>query len=270
MTLATGVLRPDVGLAIDLGTARIRFFIPRTGIVLDEPNLVAYASTGEVIAAGHAAWSASAADNARLHKPVRSGVIRDPIGCVHALRLLLAKALPDRHHTDRATVCIPATAHLADVSVILGVAASATGGQVRPVASGLAACLGAGLDVARPTPRLVCDVGAGITEIACVAQGLVLASAALRSGIGHYDEHPDRAVRDITALLHRLLNQLSDRRHALAGGNESLLLVGGGALLADLAPRLSAALQLPVLVPERPRDVVAFGLGDLRFEGSGT
>ncbi len=250
---------PEVGVAIDLGTARIRLFVPGVGIVLDEPNLVAYDGAGEPVAAGRDAWLAASAEGMRLHKPVRGSVIRDPVGCVHALRLLLAKARCRGRTTARAAVCVPATAHPADVSVILGVAASATGGQVRPVAAGLAACRGAGLDVLRTEPHLVCDVGAGITEIACIAQGRVLASAAFRSRIEDYDTCPDRAADHVGTVLHRVLTGLPSG--AAVDPDEPLLLVGGGALLADLAPRLSATLLRAVLVPDRPRDVVACGLG---------
>ena len=80
----------DGAIAIDLGTARTQIFLSQAGIVLDEPTLTAYSVSGEVIAAGRDAWVASEVGAAQLRMPVRGGVVRDPVGCVHTVRLLLS------------------------------------------------------------------------------------------------------------------------------------------------------------------------------------
>jgi rod shape-determining protein MreB and related proteins len=247
------------GIAIDLGTARTRILVRGLGIVADEPTQVAYAASGEPIAAGHDARVAAAEGRGRLSSPVRGGVVRDPVACVHMLQLLLRKSGTTRVASRDVTLSLPATAQGPDASVVAAVVGSATGGRVVPVESGLAACIGAGVDIVHGGPRLVCDIGASLTEMAAVADGRVIASVATRLGLGDYDTHPDQAQRRVEQLLRRTLDRLPDRTAGDAAAT-SLLLVGGGALRSDLTARLGATCQMPVLVPDRPRDVVAHGL----------
>jgi actin-like ATPase involved in cell morphogenesis len=55
--------------------------------------------------------------------------------------------------------------------VLAGVVSSATGGKVLLVESALAAAIGVGFDTSQSAPRLVCDIGAGVTEMAVVGAG---------------------------------------------------------------------------------------------------
>ena len=90
--------------------------------------------------------------------------------------------------------------------------------------------------------------------------GHVLASAAVRMGLHDYDDDFERALRRAGRLFGRVLRGPPDLI-AVDAVARPLLLVGGGALLSELAPRLSEACHLPVQVPGKPRDVVAHGLG---------
>jgi rod shape-determining protein MreB len=139
------------------------------------------------------------------------------------------------------------------------VVASVTGGRVFPVDAGLAACIGAELDIGRAAPRLVCDLGAGVTEMAAVADGRVLASMATRLDLDTYDTHAEKALRLLEQLLRRTLNALPDRAAGDAAATP-FLLVGGGALRSDLIGRLRARCHLEIQVPAAPRDVVARGV----------
>jgi actin-like ATPase involved in cell morphogenesis len=192
--------------------------------------------------------------------PMRGGIVGDPVGCVHLLRLLMRKAELAGADGSEVAVSVAGSAHARDASVLAGVIASATGRRVLPVQSALAASIGAGNDITQSAPRLVCDVGAGITEVAAVADGRVLASSAARMGVRHYVHDAERAVRRVVRQLRRVLDDLPDRaaREAAAG---PLLFVGGGALLPDLATRLSSACRTPVRVPDQPSYAVANGLG---------
>lgn len=253
----------DGVIAIDLGTARTQVFVPGDGIVLDEPTLGAYDSTGEIIAAGYEAWIASAMGPARLRMPVRGGVVRDPVGCVNALILLLRKQRLTTLAGREVAVCLPTGTSEGDASVAAAVVASATGGRALPVDSSLAAAIGAGYDIGQSAPRLVCDVGAGITEMTAVGDGHVLAGSALRTGVNGYDDRPDDVLRQLVELFRRVLDELPERL-AADSVSQPLLVVGGGALRADLVRQLGMAYNMQVHVPENPREVVVSGLGSCR------
>lgn len=250
----------DEVIAIDLGTARTQILLSDAGIILDEPTLTAYSVRGDVIAAGRDAWVASEVGDAQLRMPVRGGVVRDPVGCVHTVRLLLRKAgLASTDGRDIA-VSLPATATARDASVLTAVVASATGGRVVPVESTLAASIGTGIEIASDAPHIVCDVGAGVTELAVIADGHIVSGSALRMGIRDYDDEPERAVRRVVQLLRRVLDELPDSVAADAVAGE-LLLVGGGASVPELVALLSAAFRMPIHIPDDPRQAVASGLG---------
>jgi rod shape-determining protein MreB len=244
---------------VDLGSARTQLLAPGTGGVVDEPTQVAYAVSGEPIAAGHEAWVAAAEGRGRVVSPVRGGVVRDPVGCVHMLQILLRKSGADMSRSPDVMLSLAATARGRDASVATAVVASATGGRVVPIEAGLAACIGADLDIARAGPRLVCDVGAGVTEMAAVANGHVLASMATRMDLGAYDTHAEQAMRLLEQLLCRTLDALPGRAAGDAAA-APLLLVGGGALRPDLIDRLRTRCHMQIQVPDDPRDVVARGL----------
>ena len=259
MTLRGRGLRDQV-VGIDLGTARTKICLSGAGIVLDEPTLAAYDGSGAVIAAGHDAWVASETGPARLQVPVRGGVIGDPVGCVHTIRLLLRKARVTTTDGRDIAVSLPATANARDASVLTAVMASATGGRITAVQSTLAASIGSGIGVEEAWPHAVLDLGAGVTELAVIADGQVLAVSALRMGIRDYDDDSEPAEGRIVELLRRVLNDIPERVAGdVAAGD--LLLVGGGASQPELAARLSRALGMPVRVPPHPREVVVDGLG---------
>jgi rod shape-determining protein MreB len=246
-------------LAIDLGSARTQILVPGIDGVVDEPTKVAYAFTGEAIAAGQDAVVAAADGRGRILSPVRGGVVRDPVSCVHMLRILLREAGTDMARSPDVMLSLAATAQGRDASVAAAVVASVTGGRVVPIEAGLAACIGADLDIVQGAPRLVCDVGADVTEMAAVADGHVIASVATRLRLGAYDTRSEQALRLVEQLLRRTLDALPDR---VAGDAAAapLLLVGGGALRSDLIARIGARCRMQVQVPVRPRDVVTRGL----------
>jgi actin-like ATPase involved in cell morphogenesis len=226
---------------------------------VDEPSQVAYAVTGEPIAAGHEAWVAAAEGRGRIVSPVRGGVVRDPVGCVHMLQMLLRKSGADLSRSPDVMLSVAASARGRDASVAAAVVASATGGRVIPIEAGLAACIGSDLDIGQAGARVVCDVGAGVTEMAAVADGHVLASMATRLDLRAYDTHAEKAMRLLEQLLRRILDALPERASGDAAA-APLLLVGGGALQPDLIGRLCACCHMQIQVPTDPRDVVARGL----------
>jgi rod shape-determining protein MreB and related proteins len=246
-------------IAVDLGTARTQVFVPGRGMVLDEPTLAAYGEGGEVVAAGHDAWVASVVGPARLRMPVRGGVVRDPVGCVHLLRLLLRKAGLVNVDGGDVAVALPATAEPADESVLAAVIESATGGRAVPVESSLAALLATGADMVDGGPRIVCDLGAGVSEVTAVGDGRVLAAAVRRLGVRSFDDDPARTIHRLTRSFCEVLDSLAPQVAADAVARP-MLVVGGGALRSDLLARLSESFSMALHVPAHPRELVARGL----------
>ena len=66
-------------IAIDLGTANILVYLPKRGIVLNEPSVVAIDDTNKIVAIGAEAKEmlGRTPDNIVASRPLRDGVIAD-------------------------------------------------------------------------------------------------------------------------------------------------------------------------------------------------
>jgi actin-like ATPase involved in cell morphogenesis len=247
-------------VALDVGTGRTRIHVADRGLVLDEPTLLAYGPRGDVLAAGHRAWAAATGHGVRLVWPVRRGVVVDPVSCVHLLRLLLRQAGAAPATDLVLATAVPTAASTRDTSVLTAAVASAGGGSVLPISAELAAAVGAGVDIADTVTNLVCDLGAGVIEVAATGDGRVLASSRIGIGAREFDEAPQRVLGGMVVALREVLDALPEHTAADLAARP-VVLVGGGALRPGLAAALSAAWRAPVTVAGRPRDAVILGLG---------
>ena len=244
-------------LAVDLGTSSTKIFAPGSGLLIDEPTLLASDRSGEVVAAGREAWRACISTDARLIRPVRRGRPVTPTNCVRFLTLLL-----ERHEIrvdGPVFLAIPAVASEYEASVLAAIPASATGARIVPVESLLAGAIGAGLPMDERVGGLICDVGAGVLELGAIGEGRLLAQSGARIGTAEYLDDPQRLVFSAVGAMHRLLSQVpASTAHELL--ERPVHVVGGGALLGDLKRDLSDGLRMDVTSQDRPREAVITGL----------
>lgn len=124
-----------------------------------------------------------------------------------------------------------------------------------------AAAIGAG---AAAAPLLIADIGAHLTEVAVLADGVTV--AARRRDVGLHDHtagpDPDAAiVAAVTDLIRDVRRHARDRQVVEAAVRGGLLLVGGGAARPRLAARVAGAAGTPVRRPAAPHLVAARGAG---------
>jgi rod shape-determining protein MreB and related proteins len=119
-----------------------------------------------------------------------------------------------------------------------------------------AAAIGSG---AGPGTLVVADVGAQLTEVAMLADGIV--AAARRTEIGMSDLLGTDSTDPVLAAIADMvvgLRRDPRSRSALRGG---ILLVGGGAAQPALAARIAARLGVAVRVAAQPRISAVHGAG---------
>lgn len=224
------------GLAIDLGSSRTRAWVPGRGLVLDPLT----------------------EDAAR--RPVRRGRIVDPESCGRLLGRIADAALgPDR----------------SDTVMVLSLPVLA-GAEHRRAAKELLTALGpAGvvvLDSARAAaayadprgggPLLVIDMGAELTEVTLLVDGMVADARQAESGLSDpaADSVPGAVVRSVLDMIMSMWRQ--DRNGALRGAlRKGPLLAGGGALRPDITNRIAVRLGVPVRLADDPSTAVVRGAG---------
>ena len=183
-----GYIRSD--LAVDLGTANTRIGAPGEGLLLNEPSVVAVSQrTGRILSGGCAVGRLARQMVGRTPQsisvvpPLSGGAITDFALCEAMLGYFFRKAQrPGLRLKPRVLVPVPGSITPVEKRAVFNSAHRAGARQVFLLPQAKAAAVGAGLPVREPVASMVCDIGAGTTEVAVISLGDVVASCSVRNG----------------------------------------------------------------------------------------
>jgi rod shape-determining protein MreB len=185
-----GVFSNDV--AIDLGTANTLVYLRGKGIVLNEPSVVAVdRTTNKVIAVGKEAKSMLGRTPDEIHavRPLKDGVIADFEKTEDLLREFIQKALRRRTWVrPRIIICVPSGIAEVEKRAVQDSAQHAGAREVLLVPEPIAAAIGVGLPVGKPSGNMIIDIGGGTTEIAVMALNSIVNQQSIRVGGDEMDE----------------------------------------------------------------------------------
>ena len=210
------------GLAVDLGTANIRIFLPGRGIVVNEPSVVAVDTyTNEIVAVGTEAKSYMGRTPKRIKvmRPIRDGVIADFEITRQLITLFVRKALSSGSLFRPPMIfSMPLGITPVEKRAVVEAGQAAGAGVVRLMEEPMAAAIGAGLPILEPVGNLVLDIGSGTSEAAVIT----LASIACSRSIRIAGDEMDAAIQ----------RYLQDRFHLSVGENmaENVKLALGSAM----------------------------------------
>lgn len=178
-------------MAIDMGSASTIIAVRGRGVVVDEPSVVAVnKATGEVVAIGEEAseMQGREARELTLVAPLVDGVVADFDRTQRMLDHFVRAARSGfSHFSRRAVMSVLSGVTHVEHRALLSAAEHAHIGRVYMVEEGLAAALGAGVSVEDKNASAVVDIGGGTTNIAIVAQGMIIYSRAERLGSSDID-----------------------------------------------------------------------------------
>lgn len=172
-------------IAIDLGTANTLVYVRGEGVVLSEPSVVATDQrTGEVHAVGAEAERMIGRTPATISaiRPLRHGVIADFETTEEMLRYFIGRVHRSRFAHPRVVMCAPSGVTDVERRAVEEACLGAGARQMHLIEEPVAAAIGAGLDIAEPTGRLVVDIGGGTSEVAVISLGGIVVSESLRVG----------------------------------------------------------------------------------------
>lgn len=181
------------GVSIDLGTANTVIVDNKTGVLLDEPSVIAYQvknGTKRVLAVGDDAklMLGKTPDSIQATRPLSDGVIADFDAAQDMIAAFLRKALNRFSFTKPvAYVCVPFGATPVEKRAIKSSVENAGARKVGLVEEPMAAALGAGLPVLEPVGSMIVDIGGGTTEIAVISLGGIVEAKSVRVGGDHFD-----------------------------------------------------------------------------------
>jgi rod shape-determining protein MreB len=179
-------------IAIDLGTTNVIVGIPKKGIVLNEPTVVALeASNGKVVAIGEEAkrMLGRTPDSIVANHPLKDGVIANYRITETMLRYYINKVSGNiRIFKPDVMVSIPAGITSTERRAVVDAITQAGAKNAYLVKEPIAAALGAGIPINTPSGNMIIDIGGGTTEVAVIALGDIVASSSVRVGGNKIDE----------------------------------------------------------------------------------
>jgi rod shape-determining protein MreB len=171
-------------LGIDLGTANTLVFMPKRGIVLNEPSVVAISVVDKkVLAVGNEAKEmiGRTPDTIIAYRPMKDGVIADYRITEVMLRYFIDKALgkftlfkPD------VMVSVPAGITSTERRAVIEAAVRAGAKNAYAVKEPILAAIGAGIPIQEAKGHMVVDIGGGTTDVAVISLGGIVACTSVK------------------------------------------------------------------------------------------
>jgi len=173
-------------IGIDLGTVNTLVFVPKKGICINEPSVVAISiHDRKVLAVGNEAREmiGRTPDTIVARRPLKDGVIADYRTTESMLRYFINKALGGiRIFRPEVMIAVPAgitsTERRAVIDATIQAGAKAAYIIKQPVAS----AIGAGIPIGSASGHMIIEIGGGTTEIAVISLGGIVANTSVRIG----------------------------------------------------------------------------------------
>lgn len=194
-----GLFGINTDMGIDLGTATILVFLKGKGIVLNEPSVVALDSnTNKVLAVGEEARRMIGRTPGSIiaKRPLRDGVISDYDSTEKMLKYFIKKAYGSiGWGKPRVVVCIPCEATEVERRAVRDAALNAGARKVYLTEEPVAAAIGAGLDISKPSGCMIVDIGGGTTDVAVISLGGMVVRSSIKIAGDKFDEAIIRYIR---------------------------------------------------------------------------
>lgn len=186
-------------IGIDLGTTTVLVFIPKKGIVLNEPSVVAISLADKrVLAVGKEAKEmlGRTPDTIVAKRPLKDGVIADYRTTEAMLRYFINKALGGvRLFRPEVMVAVPGGITSTERRAVIDATISAGARAAYIIKEPVVAAIGADIPIGSASGHMIVDIGGGTSEIAVISLGGIVSSASVRIGGNKLDTATQEHIR---------------------------------------------------------------------------
>ncbi len=179
-------------IGIDLGTTNTLVFLPKKGIVINEPTVVALSKpSNAVLAVGAEAKEmvGRTPDDIVTYRPLKDGVIAEYYITESMLKYFITKSVgafnfwrPD------VVVSVPAGITSTEYRAVINAAKEAGAKETYPVKEPILAALGAGIPIHSAEGNMIVNIGGGTTEVAVISLGGIVTWHSLRVAGNKFDQ----------------------------------------------------------------------------------
>lgn len=175
---------PKIG--IDLGTTTVLVFVPKRGVIINEPSVVAVSSIDKkILAVGKEAKEmlGRTPDTIIAHRPLKDGVIANYSMTEAMLRYFINKALGSaRLFRPEVMVAVPGGITSVERRAVIDATIRAGARAAYIIKEPLVAAIGADIPIGSPSGHMIIDIGGGTMEAAVISLGGIVASDSVRIG----------------------------------------------------------------------------------------
>lgn len=197
-------------VAIDLGTTNVLVHVPKRGIVINEPSVVAISKDDKkVLAVGVEAKEmiGRTPDMIVAERPLKDGVIASYRTTEAMLRYFINKALGGmRLFRPEVMIAVPAGITSTERRAVIGAAMAAGARAAYIIKEPIVAAIGADIPIGSASGNMIIDIGGGTAEIAVISLGGIVSCGSVRIGGTRFDASIAEYIR---------------RKHGLAIGERS-------------------------------------------------
>jgi len=191
-------------IGIDLGTANTLVFIPKKGVIINEPTVVAVSlEDNRILAVGNEAKKmlGRTPETIIASRPMRDGVIADYRITESMLYYFIKKASGKmRILRPEVMVAVPAGITSTERRAVIDATMRAGARAAYVVKEPILAAIGAGIPINEPAGHMIIDVGGGTSEVAVISLGGVVSCCSTKVGGNKIDQ----AIADFIKKKHNL------------------------------------------------------------------
>ena len=188
---------PKIG--IDLGTTTVLVYVPKRGVIINEPSVVAVSSVdNKVLAVGKEAKDmlGRTPDTIIAHRPLKDGVIANYRMTEAMLRYFINKALGGaRLFRPEVMVAVPGGITSTERRAVVDATIRAGARAAYIIKEPIVAAIGADIPIGSASGPMIIDIGGGTMEAAVISLGGIVASASVRIGGNKFDTAIQEFIR---------------------------------------------------------------------------
>lgn len=178
-------------IGIDLGTTYTLVYVPKRGIVINEPSVVAISVFDKkVLAVGDEAKEmiGRTPDSIIAARPLKNGVIADYKTTESMLRYFINKAVGGmKMFRPEVMIAVPAGITSTERRAVIDATLAAGAKAAFIIKEPIAAAIGADIPIGSASGHMIVDMGGGTSEIAVISLGGIVANTSVRIGGNKYD-----------------------------------------------------------------------------------
>jgi rod shape-determining protein MreB and related proteins len=191
-------------IGIDLGTCNSLVFVPKKGVVLAEPSVVAIAlEDNRILAVGEEAkeMTGRTPDTIQVYRPMRDGVIADYRVTLSMIRYFIQRVIPKYQFLKpEVLVSVPAGITSTERRAVIEASRRAGAKAAYVAKEPILAAIGAGIPISSSSGHMIVNIGGGTTEVAVISLGGIVVATSLRVA----GDKIDLAIADYIKKKHNL------------------------------------------------------------------